>query len=409
MPPTLSARDARLLLMHAQGLLDDPCRRAGPKAVSELIDRLGFVQLDSINVVDRAHHLTLGARLHDYRPHHLKSLLERRRTLFEHWTHDASAIPTRFYPHWKPRFRGFHESPRYRRWLVSRIGPEPDVLIRQVKRRLRREGPLMSRDFEPPAGTPRESWWGWTPHKAALECLWHTGVATIAGRENFHKIYDLTERVHPELVRARTPGPKQQLEWACSTALERLGVANETEIASFWDSVKSTEVRRWCKDAARRGRIAPVLVEDADGAEARSAWAVADWEKRLARAPSPPDALRVLGPFDPVVRDRRRLARRFGFDFVFEAFVPQKKRVWGYYVLPLLAGDRFVGRLDPKLHREDERLEVRSLHWEPGQRDGPALRSRLEDALSVVAARVGAHSIDLPPRSSRARPRTARH
>ena len=122
MLPTLPARDARMLFMQAQGLLDDPYRRANPSNLARVIDGLGFVQLDSINVLDRAHHLTLAARLYDYRPRHLTHLLERRRSLFEHWTHDASAIPTRWHRHWKPRFRRFAQSERNRRWLEQRMG-----------------------------------------------------------------------------------------------------------------------------------------------------------------------------------------------------------------------------------------------------------------------------------------------
>ncbi len=403
MPPTLPARDARRLLMHAQGLLDDPGRRAGPAALERLIDRLGFVQLDSINVVDRGHHLTLGARLHGYRPRHLETLHEQRRSLFEHWTHDASAIPSRFYPHWKPRFRRFQTSPRYRRWLVQRMGPEPEKLIRHVKRRLSREGPLMSRDFETAKTGGQTAWWGWTPHKTALEYLWHTGAATITGRRNFHKVYDLADRVHPELCAARCPGPRQQIEWACSSAIERLGVATHGEIAAYWKDIAPADARAWCQEAARRGRLVAVEVEDADGGVRRSAWAVPDWETRLRRAPMAPEGLRVLGPFDPVIRDRQRLKRRFDFDYRFEAFVPAPKRVFGYYVLPLLDGERFVGRIDPKLHREEERLEVKRVHWESGVRPDRKRLRALEDALGVVAERVGARRIDLPASPSRAR------
>ncbi len=403
MPPTLSARDGRLLLMDAQGLLEDPRRAAGPAALGRLIDRLGFVQLDSINVIDRGHHLTLGTRLHAYRPRHLEHLLERKRSLFEHWTHDASAIPTSWYPHWKPRFRRFRESPRYRRWLETRIGPEPQKTIRRVKGRLRREGPLMSKDFEPPAGVKRESWWGWTPHKTALEFLWHTGEVTIAGRENFNKVYDLTDRVHPELARVRCPGPRQHVEWACETAMQRLAVATPGELADFWKTIGPAEAKAWCQRAERAGRIVPVEIEDAADGRARAAYAAADWQERLARAPEPPSALRLLGPFDPVIRDRRRLQRRFGFEYSFEAFVPSKKRIWGYYVLPILEGDRFVGRLDPKLHRDEQRLEVKRLDWESGVRDTRKRRRDLEDALAVLADRVGAVRVDLPAANTRTR------
>ena len=276
------------------------------------------------------------------------------------------------------------------------MGPERDKIIRHVKGRLRREGPLMARDFEAPAGTRRESWWGWTPQKTAREFLWHTGGLTIAGRRNFHKISDLSARVHPELSRSRTPGRNQHLEWACSTAIERLAVASAGEIAAFWDAVTPGEATIWCRRAERRGEIVAVSVEDAADGRPRAAWAVADWERRLAAAAEPPAGLRLLSPFDPVIRDRRRLERRFGFAYVFEAFVPARKRRWGYYVLPILEGDRFVGRIDAKTHRDRDLLEVRRLHWEPSVRPTLTRRRELEDALGVLAKRVGARSIDLP-------------
>ena len=398
MLPTLSARDARVLFMQAQGLLDDPNRQANSSNLARVIDGLGFVQLDSINVIDRAHHLTLAARLSSYRPRHLIHLLERRRSLFEHWTHDASAIPTRWYRHWKPRFKRFAQSDRHQRWLRGRMGPDPTKLIAHVKRRLRREGPLMSRDFQAPKGAARGSWWGWTPHKAALELLWHTGVVSVSARESFNKVYDLTDRVFPELARLRMPGPREQAEWACSTAMDRLVVAAPGEVSDFWKDVSRAEATNWCGRAERKGELVRVQIEAAGAGPTRTGFALPDWEKRLSRAPAPPGGLRLLSPFDPVIRDRRRLERRFGFDYRFEAFVPAKKRVWGYYVLPILEADRFVGRLDPKLHRDRQSLEVKSLHWEPGIRETPALRRALEEALGVLAQRVDAKTIDLPRR-----------
>jgi uncharacterized protein YcaQ len=401
--PVLSATDARTLLLAAQALLDDPERPATPRALSKLIDRLGFVQVDSINVVDRGHHLTLGARLAGYRPEHLTQLLEQRRSLFEHWTHDASVIPTSWFPMWKLRFRKFATSNRHKRWVENRIGENPRAVIGSVERRLRREGPLMSADFEADPDQPREAWWGWTPQKTALELLLHTGRVSIAGRRSFNKIYDLTERVLPEASKIRCPGPRAHREWACTTAIERLGVAAPGEIAHFWEAIPPADAAAWCKDAEREGRIVAVRVEDAADGKRRPAYAVVDWERKLARAPEPKASMRLLSPFDPVIRDRRRLLRRFDFDYRFEAFVPKEKRTWGYYVLPLLEGDRFVGRLDPKFHRDADMLEIRSLHWEKGVPQTRARRRGLDDALAVMARRIGARRIDLPPSAARAR------
>ena len=408
MPAAVSASQARTLLMHAQGLLDDPTRPASPAEVSRLVRRLGFVQVDSINVVDRGHHLTLGTRLEQYRPAQLAHLLERRRSLFEHWTHDASVIPTTWFAHWKPRFRRFANSPRMDRWIERRLGDDPRAVIAHVERRLRREGPLMSKHFEAKGGHVRGSWWGWTPQKTALEYLWQTGRVAIAARQGFHKVYDLTRRVYPELCRLPSPRPAAHREWACWSAIERLGIATPTEIRHFWDAATPADAALWCRSAERAGRIVAVEVADAVGARPRRAFALADWQARVERAPAPPPGLRLLSPFDPVIRDRRRLLRRFGFDYRFEAFVPPAKRRWGYYVMPVLEGDRFVARIDPKYHRERGALELKSVHWEPGIDPTRARRRDLEAALGALAERIGARSIELPGASATARARTLR-
>src|SRR3954469_13941785 len=165
MPPTsplpvAPAPPARRLLLGAQGLLDDPRRKATPDVLYELIERMGFVQIDSINVVERAHHLTLASRLQGYRPALLERLLERQRRLFEHWTHDASAIPTLWYPYWKIRFERYRRRVLEHPWWMERIGPEPERAIDHVRERIAHEGPLMTRDFEDerPEGTDK-TWW----------------------------------------------------------------------------------------------------------------------------------------------------------------------------------------------------------------------------------------------------------
>ncbi len=394
--PLVQAPTARRLLLGAQGLLDDPRGRVTADRLYSLIERMGFVQIDSINVVERAHHLTLASRLHGYRPSLFDRLLERERRLFEHWTHDASAIPTVWYPHWRIRFERYRRKVLEHPWWKERIGPDPDRVIDHVRERLIQEGPLMTRDFEDTRddGADR-SWWGWKPQKAALEYLWRTGEAAVVGRVNFHKLYDLAERAHPEAHHAPTPAEEEHLDWACRTALERLGVASADEIAGFWRAADLEGVKAWCERAAARKEIVPVRVEAVDGT-VRAAWAVPDWEERAAALPPAPPRIRLLSPFDPILRDRRRTLRLFGFDYRFEAFVPAPQRRYGYYVLPILEGERLVGRLDPKLYREEGRLEVRQVWWEPGIRKSKARTARLEAAVERLARFTGAESWTLP-------------
>jgi uncharacterized protein len=392
-PARVSAHSARLLLLDSQGLLDDPARRVTPAAVRTLVERMGFVQIDSINVVERAHHLILASRLDQYRPTILARLLERDRLLFEHWTHDASAIPVRWYPHWRHRFVRYDRRMRSNTWWRQRIGENPDALLAEVRDRIEREGPLLSADFEHDGESG--GWWAWKPQKAALEHLWRTGTLAVARRVNFNKVYDLTERVLPEACALPAPEQDEHVAWACSTAIERLGAATPSELAAFWGAVALAEARAWCDRAAALGAIEPVVIESEDGGKPRRAFAVTDWRERLERAPAPPGRMRLLSPFEPVIRDRARTRRLFNFEYTFEAFVPAAKRRYGYYVMPMLERDRLVGRADLKLHRADGRLEVRGLWWEPGVKATKARRAHLEAALARLAELVGADRVSI--------------
>jgi uncharacterized protein YcaQ len=387
----ISASDASRLFMDAQGLCANPARRATKRELAKTIDALGFVQVDTINVVARAHDLTLFSRLDGYRPEMLQHLLESDRTLFEHWTHDAAIIPTRWYAHWKPRFSRASARIEGHPWWEERMGGRPEEVLDHVRARIRAEGPLKSVDFEHEG--ERGTWWAWKPAKAALECLWRTGELAIAGREYFHKRYDFAERVHPEAHLLPVPDSDLHLEWACATAAERLVIFTPRELAAFWDDVNLESARAWCAAAREQGRIALVEVGSADGAAPQSAFALSDWPVRLEKVPDPPDRMRLLCPFDPILRDRARCLRRFGFDYRFEAFTPAPKRQYGYYVLPLLEGDRLVGRLDPKVHREKGVLEVRGLWWEPGIKASKIRLKRLREALEELARFTGADEI----------------
>jgi uncharacterized protein len=401
--PLVPAATARRLLLAGLGLADDPRERATPEAVQARIEAMGFVQVDSINIVERAHHLILASRLDGYRPALLDRLLERRRSLFENWTHDASAIPSRWFPFWRVRFARYHDHTHA--WWRARLGGEPERLLAQVLSRIEQEGPLMSKDFarESTAGSGGAGgWWGWRPEKAALEHLWRTGKLAIASRVNFHKVYDLTERVLPEAAALPRPSDADHLAWACRSALERLGVATTGEIADFWAAISLQEAAGWCAAAETRGEIEAVLSagiedgEDGQGGRPRRAWALPGWQERAERTPEPPPRMRLLAPFDPILRDRKRTRRLFGFDYRFEAFVPGHARQHGYYILPLLEGDRLVGRVDPKLDRKEGILEIRAVWWEPGVRLGTGRRAAFEAAVARLARAIGAEWYRLP-------------
>ena len=236
--PRLSNRAARKLFLDRHGLGRPP----EGEELAGLIERLGFVQIDSIATVERAHHMILASRRRSYRPQQLDDLLERRRALFEHWTHDAAVIPMSFYPHWRLRFRRDAEMlpARWRTW--RRAGFEDrfdDVLAR-----IREGGPVMAREFGGGRRRDASGWWDWHPSKTALEFLWRTGTLAIDRREGFQKVFWPSG----DPGSAPLPDDRETLDWACAGALDRLGFASPREIAAFWDTASLDEARAWCAD-----------------------------------------------------------------------------------------------------------------------------------------------------------------
>ncbi|MBX3489435.1 crosslink repair DNA glycosylase YcaQ family protein [Parvibaculum sp.] len=398
-PLLISNADARRLFLerHALSMAASPDFCADRTLA--LVKHLGFVQLDSINTVERAHHLILFSRAPGYSRDHLADLHHERRDLFEHWTHDASLIPMEFYPHWRHRFAAakakLADNPRWQ----ERIGADGANVIRKVRTRIRRDGPAMARDFEDKG---KGSWWGWGPSKTALETLWRTGELAIARREGFEKVYDLAERVIPDDIRRERPSLTASTDFLCREALARLGFATPQEIAAFWRLMPIERVRAWAAQALKRGAVIEVAIEDVEGAT-RKALALPDIEAHIAEAPEPPATLRFLSPFDPAIRDRARAARLFGFDYRIEVFVPEKKRRYGYYVLPLLEGDRFIGRADVKAHRAEGRLEVKGFWSEPGIKLTKAREAGIRRALTGLARFTGTPEIDADAALRRAR------
>ncbi|MEI2387147.1 crosslink repair DNA glycosylase YcaQ family protein [Breoghania sp. JC706] len=385
-------RDARRLLIDAQGLSIPPRSRLSPNELYALIEKLGFVQLDSIQTVERAHHHILFARTQGYRQTDLKRLHERDRVLFENWTHDASVIPARFFPYWKHRFARNRDRllERFTNWQREEFAH----MIGEVLAHIRDNGPTMARELGNDTGPKKsnEGWWEWHPTKTALEYLWRTGALAIVRREGFQKVYDLTERAIPREHFEREVSQGDFVEWACSSAMERLGFATPAEIAAFWDLVTLEDAKAWCADSLAAGALFDVDVENADRTT-RSAFARPDIAEAIAAAPEAPSRLRVLSPFDPLIRDRARTERLFGFRYRIEIFVPEPKREYGYYVFPLMEGDRLIGRIDMKHHRKESELRVSGLWWEPGVRKSAGRTAKLEAELDRIRAFTGAERL----------------
>ncbi|MGF9693153.1 winged helix-turn-helix domain-containing protein [Rhizobium sp. 0TCS1.26] len=379
---------ARKIFLERQGLSRPPNRQLGRQGLYELIEELGFVQVDSIQTVERAHHQILFSRNQTYRREDLTALLEKDRLLFEHWTHDAAIIPSAFFPYWKHRFLRREERIRanWGRWQ----GEGYDSAFEDTHQRIRDRGPVMAREVKA-EGHTSGGWWNWHPSKTALEYLWHTGKVAISGRVNFQKVYDLAERVIPPDHFETEVDHPAFVDWACRSALTRLGFATSGEIAAFWDLVTPLEAKAWL--AEHRDELDDVMLGTADGRQ-RLSHGFAEQLPTLIDPPEPPARLRVLSPFDPLLRDRDRAERLFGFNYRIEVFVPEPKRQYGYYVFPLLEGTRMVGRIDMKADRKAGVLQVRRIWWEKGVRASTGRLEKLDAELGRLARFTGVERID---------------
>ncbi|MCR9269411.1 MAG: winged helix DNA-binding domain-containing protein [Hyphomonadaceae bacterium] len=371
-PLRISNRDARRLWLDGQGLAETP---TGKLNLDALIKQLGFVQLDTIQVVARAHHHILWSRNQNYREPMLNKELAHHRNVFEHFTHDASVIPMDFYPMWQRQFRRLEA--KVRKWEWHRGMLDADGR-NHIKDRIRDEGPLCTKAFDTKIEGEKKMW-SRPPHKLALDYMWYAGELSTSHRENFTKFYDLSERVIPAEHLSNVPSDEIQVDWLCSSALQRMAFGSEGDIQRFWDAVSNAEAKAWV--SAQGSKLVPVEIETADRG-CLTVWAPEDIETRLMSSPSPTTRLRILNPFDPVARDRARLKRLFGFDYTVEMFVPAAKRQWGYYVYPLLEGDRFVGRIEVKADRKAGTLRVLNLWCEPKVKWTEARATKLEAELA---------------------------
>ena len=375
---TVTLAAIRRLAVSAQGFTPR-FRRARGGEVEGAIGRLSAVQLDSISTVERAHRLTLTSRIGVYDESELQTLLVSGR-VFEYWAHEACLLPVELWPHFRRTMEGgghwgFHD----------RALREHADLVEPVLERIRADGPLASRDF---GGTRTSSeMWARTPAKAVLEALWDQGVLVVAGRESFQRRYDLAERVIPrEILDAPTPDEDETLRKLALLAVRARGALTEPAIREHW-RLKGGRVRLHHHVLALvdEGLLREVHTDDGGPPFYVGA------ETELGGDPAPPV---LLCPFDNLLWDRPLVERLFGFRHVMEIYKRQREREYGYYVLPLLAGDRIVGRVDLKAERAEGVLHVRSFHREPGVRGNVA--AKLERAAQRLARVLGLEEVRYP-------------
>lgn len=372
----LPLSSARRLALRGQGLDGSWDLPAGADGVAAVVEFLGHVQIDTISVVERAHHHVIWSRHPNYRPEMLDVAMAEERRVFEHWAHAAAYLPMAHYRYYLHKMRAAARRERTQRWLV-----ENEEVVAEVRRRIWAEGPLGSADFAAPEGFRRGNWWSWKPAKRALETLFASGELMVSARRGFNRLYDLAERVIPPDVDATEPDRIERGRFAVRRALRTMGVATPKEIA--WGLTDVPTVDAALSELVGGGEVIAVSLE---GLKDGTHYALAEALDGLGALPDVEPRLRILSPFDNLVIRRRWLKRSFWFDFALECYLPAAKRVYGYYCLPLLWGDAFVGRLDAKADRKAGALIARGVFCEPDAPIGQGLLSALAHALHAFAA-----------------------
>ncbi|MEA2424791.1 MAG: uncharacterized protein QOH13_1201 [Thermoleophilaceae bacterium] len=377
----LSADEARRVALAAQGFAEP--RRADGRAVRRLFDRVGIVQIDSVNVLSRAHYLPGFARLGPYSREALdRAAYFAPRRLFEYWAHEASLLPVELHPLMRWRMARAHDEAWGGMQRVARESPE---LLTSVLQQVRDRGPIAARDLEQERPRRKQGWWDWSDAKRAIEMLFWSGELTSARRRNFERLYDLPERVIPRAVLdAPTPAREDAQRELVRIAARAMGVAAERDLRDYF-RLPLAEARQAVAELVEAGEIVPVEVEG---------WRLPGYLHAGARIPRQVNARALVGPFDSLVWERERVARLFGMRYRIEIYVPAPKRVHGYYVLPFLLGDRLVARVDLKADRQRETLRVQAAHYEPGS--PPETKTELRSELELLAGWLGLGSVTYP-------------
>jgi uncharacterized protein YcaQ len=403
--PTFPLRAVAALFLERQHLRWPRARRLTPRRLVAFVEDAGGLQLDSINVLDRAHYLTLWSRFGPYERARLDRLVYRRRLLFEYWAHAACLVPVSHLPLWRRAMLDYHV--RHTGWSswLRRHRRTVDLVTEAI----RTGGPAGTADFEHRRPAGRAGWWSWKPAQHALHYLWMTGALAVHSRPHFQKRYDLIERVLPEWPAIEPASTEAFRAWHVERSLHAMGAATDTDLPRYLSfprmgpGIRRAALRRLV-DA---GEVVPIEVE---GSRAR--WHVRARDlpalRRAARRREGSRGTTLLAPFDSLLWHRERVERIFGFSYRIEVYTPGAQRVHGYYTLPILHAGQLIGRVDAKAHRAERHLAVRHVHFERwfasggeppaaswGAIEQDAALEGLADALWSLAQFTGAERVSL--------------
>jgi uncharacterized protein YcaQ len=352
-PVKLDKSAARRIWLHAQRLDAFAPFGAGPSATCAAVEHLGYVQIDTINVIERCHHHILYTRIPDYRREDLMRAQTIDKTVFEYWTHALSYLPTTAVPFFVPAMRRHWQ--RRSVWFAAVTSQD----LRKVLTLLRKNGPLTIRDIDDDVLVEKDHpWASRKPSKRALQLAFYRGILTVSRRAGMLKTYELTTR-HFGWERLPRPAPdKAVLDYRLGRALRSQGIVSLDSITYLEPRLKPG-IRRLIEARMRRDELVPISI---DGADIQEHWARPETLDALAERATA-GMVHILSPFDPLVNQRKRLALFFGYEHRFEAYVPKPKRLFGYFACPVLIGDEIVAAIDLKTDREEGKLLVQQWTW----------------------------------------------
>lgn len=362
----LTKQEARAIALSAQGLHSNSFGK-GKEGALNAVKHLGYIQLDTLSVVARAHHHTLWTRADEYAELHLNQLVKEKK-IFEYWSHAAAYLPIEDFRFSLVRKEEYRKGKSH--WFKKN-----KKIMQYVLDRIKAEGPLQSRDFE--TDKVRGAWWDWKPAKVALEQLFHDGTLMVSERKGFQKVYDLTEKILPASVNTKMPSKEEYARHLVENALKAHGLASIKEITHLRRGMGPV-VQKELKKMMKEGLLHEITIENVKDKY------IIEPKTRNSLTRNTPAAV-LLSPFDNAVIMRNRLKNIFDYDYGIECYLPEHKRKFGYFCLPILYGDQFVGRLDPKADRESGVFYVRSLHLEHPPKNTQDFLRQLANAMKRFA------------------------
>ncbi len=368
-PIALGKPQARRIWLGAQRLDEAAPFGDGAEATRAAIEHLGYLQIDTINVIERCHHHILYSRIPAYRREHLHQAQTIDRSVFEYWTHALAYVPTRDLRFFLPDMARHRRSPRS--WFRSVTKAD----MRKVLTLIRKDGALSIRDIEDDVLVEKDhAWASRKPSRRALQLAFHNGVLTISERVGMLKTYELMDRHFGWEQRPKPASEAQVLGYLLERALRSQGLVSLDSVCHL-GAQRKPGIRRLIEAKARRGELTSVAVEDSGRVEHWAAPAT------LQTIPAPErDIVHILSPFDPLIIQRKRLSLLFDYDHRFEAYLPREKRLFGYFALPVLVGDAIVAAIDLKTDREKQALLIQQWNW-VGAGEAAGRKTRIEEEL----------------------------